>query len=140
MSMSGRLQPVLPKSCELTAPVCAGDGFITLAGDEGIVAFDDDDVATAFEWAASTPGLGGWQVLLETVDRPRMLSILPPGAEVPAFFVFRKAGTVAVVWFRSRADEVVEVGRFAGLRPALLTLCPIQMDEDRPNSGLHVRQ
>ena len=56
---------------------------------------------------------------------------MPPGAEQPAFFVTRDGKHVTVTWLRQKVVDgsLVEVGRFASLREALLTLCPLSDDQ-----------
>jgi hypothetical protein len=89
--------------------------------------FHQADVLYALEWAAVAPGLGGWNVVLDDEKRTRLVSVVPPGAEQPAFFVTRDSREVTVTWLRQKVVDgaLVEVGRFASLREALLTLCPL---------------
>jgi hypothetical protein len=90
-------------------------------------AFHGADVLYALEWAAIAPGLGGWNVALDDELHARLVSITPPGAEQPTFFISRSGDEVVLAWLRPNAidDAVVEVGRFASLRAAVQVLCPL---------------
>lgn len=48
--------------------------------------FHNADVLYALEWAATAPGIGGWNVLLDDDKQTRKLSVVPPGSEHPTFF------------------------------------------------------
>lgn len=96
------------------------DAFISLAGDEGIVAFDRPDLRAALERFAEAPAFDGWHLLVDDDGEPSLISIMEPGSENPCFFLFWKAGTVVLARLMSSVDEVVEIGRFASLDDALL--------------------
>ena len=102
----------------------------TLPSAETAAVFHHADVLFALEWAAVAPGLGGWNVVLDDERRTRLISVVPPGAEQPAFFVTRDGTEVAVTWLRQKVVDgsLVEVGRFCSLREAVLTLCPLSDD------------
>jgi hypothetical protein len=90
-------------------------------------AFHGADVLFALEWAAIAPGLGGWGVTLDDEAHTRLVSVTPPGAEQPAFFITRSGADVALAWLRPKAVHgvLVEIGRFASLRAAVQVLCPL---------------
>jgi len=89
--------------------------------------FHKADVLYALEWAAVAPGLGGWNIVLDDERQTRLVSVVPPGAEHPAFFITRKGDETTITWLRQKVIDgsLVEVGRFSGLREAVLTLCPL---------------
>ena len=97
---------------------------------EATSVFHGSDVLYALEWAAVAPGLGGWNLVLDDDRRTRLISVVPPGAENPAFFISRDGGEVTVNWLRQKTIDgaLVEVGRFSSLREAVLTLCPLSDD------------
>ncbi len=97
---------------------------------EATSVFHSSDVLYALEWAAVAPGLGGWNLVLDDDRRTRLVSVVPPGAENPAFFISRDGGEVTVNWLRQKSIDgaLVEVGRFSSLREAVLTLCPLSDD------------
>ncbi len=99
----------------------------TLFSADATALFHPADVLFALEWAAVAPGLGGWNVVLDDDRHTRLVSVVPPGAEKPAFFVTRDQTEVTISWLRQTVADgaLVEVGRFASLREALLTLCPL---------------
>lgn len=105
------------------------DDLLVLAADEGVAEFNSADVLFAMEWSAVAPGIGGWAVAVDNEQQCRLISIVPPGAELPTFFLYWKDNTVVVVWRRPYGDrETMEVGRFANLRVAVLALCPLHGD------------
>jgi len=89
--------------------------------------FHPADVLFALEWAAVAPGLGGWNLVLDQDGETRLISVVPPGAEHPTFFITRDGSRVTVTWLRQQAvgARPVDVGQFATLREAVLTLCPL---------------
>jgi hypothetical protein len=93
--------------------------------------FHRADVLYALEWAAAAPGIGGWNVLLDDDSYTRQVSVVPPGAEDPTFFMTIIGGEVALKWRRSSTDpsEPVEVARFASLREAVRTLCALSDEQ-----------
>ena len=93
--------------------------------------FHSADVLYALEWAAVAPGLGGWNLVLDDDRQTRLVSVVPPGAEHPAFFVTRSGDEVTISWLRQKTIDgaLVEVGRFRSLREAMLTLCPLSDDQ-----------
>lgn len=87
------------------------------------------DVLFALEWSASAPGIGGWDVMVDDERETRLLSVVPPGATAPSFFIVRDGGEVIVHWQPTgRAGEAMEVGRWSNLRAAVLGLCPLNED------------
>lgn len=93
--------------------------------------FHQADILYALEWAAVAPGLGGWNVVLDDDRQTRLVSVVPPGAEQPAFFVSRDGSQVTITWLRQKITDsaLVEVGRYRSLREAVLTLCPLSDDQ-----------
>jgi hypothetical protein len=102
-------------------------GDAALDATEATSVFHQADVLYALEWAAVAPGLGGWNLVLDDEKRTRLVSVIPPGAENPAFFITRQGGEVTITWLRQKVMDgsLVEVGRFGSLREAVLTLCPL---------------
>jgi hypothetical protein len=98
---------------------------------ESMSVFHQADVLYALEWAAVAPGLGGWNVVLDDDRATRLISVIPPGAENPAFFITRDGIEVTINWLRQKTIDgvLVEVGRFASLREAALALCPLSDDQ-----------
>jgi hypothetical protein len=97
------------------------------AGGTGETVFHQAEVLYALEWASVAPGLGGWNLLLDDARATRLISVVPPGAERPAFFLTRDGRDVRLAWQRDRASggAPVQVGSFRSLRDAVLTLCPL---------------
>jgi hypothetical protein len=95
-------------------------------------AFHVADVLYALEWAALAPGIGGWGVALDDERATRLVSVTPPGAEQPVFFVSRAGSETVLTWLRPRAAHGVlaEIGRFASLRAAMLALCPLPEEQN----------
>jgi hypothetical protein len=88
--------------------------------------FHPSDIAFARNWSEAAPGYDGWRVVLDRDEAPERVSILPPGAEETVFVVVRD--TRDVILFRRRpapSGELTELGRFDGLREAVLALCPL---------------
>ena len=106
-------------------------GGAALSGMESATAaFHPADVIYALEWAAVAPGLGGWNLVLDDENQTRLVSVIPPGAEQPMFFVTSDGTAVTITWLRQKVVEgaLVEVGRFGNLREALQILCPLNDD------------
>lgn len=102
-----------------------GDPLV-LAADEGTADFATADLLFAMEWSTVAPGFGGWEVLVDDEKRTRLVSVVPPGSEVPTFFAFWKGRDIVVVWRRPGGEsKITEVGRFTNLRAAVLKLCPL---------------
>jgi hypothetical protein len=113
----------------------------TLFSAEASAVFHQADVLFALEWAAVAPGLGGWNVVLDDESRTRLVSVVPPGAEQPAFFITRDGKEVTITWLRQKVVDgsLVEVGRFRSLREAVLTLCPLSDDlKELANESMEV--
>jgi len=93
--------------------------------------FHHAEVLYALEWAAIAPGLGGWNVVLDDDRQTRLVSVVPPGAEQPAFFINRDGAEVTITWLRQKVVDgaLVEVGRFPTLRDAVMALCPLSDDQ-----------
>lgn len=105
------------------------DDLLVLGADEGVTEFASADVLFAMEWSAVAPGIGGWTVAVDNEQQSRLISVIPPGAELPTFFLYRKDDVVVVVWRRPYGDRAtMEVGRFPNLRVAVLALCPLHGD------------
>jgi len=69
-------------------------------------------------------------VLIDDEARTRLVSIVPPGCDTPAFFVYWKAREVVLTWLApSGQNPVMEVGRFSSLRDAVLALCPLNNEQ-----------
>ncbi len=99
---------------------------LVLGPDEGKTKFHRSDVLFSLEWSAVAPGMGGWDVLIDDERRTRLVSVVPPGADAPTFFLYWKGREVVLSWLApSGKGEAMEVGRFASLRTALLALCPL---------------
>jgi hypothetical protein len=95
-----------------------------MVAEQGSAVFHRADVLYALEWAAVAPGLGRWGVLLDNAEETRLVSVLPPGSDVPAFLIFRAEGHVLVIP-RSTRDGSERVRRFRNLREAVLAICPL---------------
>lgn len=103
---------------------------LVLGPDEGKTKFHRSDVLFALEWSAVAPGMGGWDVLVDDEARTRLVSIVPPGADVPAFFAYWKGREVVLTWLApSGQSHMMEVGRFTSLRMAVLALCPLSDEQ-----------
>jgi hypothetical protein len=89
--------------------------------------FHRADILYALEWAAAAPGIGGWNVQLDDDQQTRKVSVVPPGSEVPTFFIARAGSEVQLTWLRGTGDRatIVEVARFASLREAVRSLCAL---------------
>jgi hypothetical protein len=92
--------------------------------------FHPSDIAFARGWSRAARGMGGWTVLLDNDAAARQVSVIPPGLDRPVFFLSRQGGEVLVERRGSLGDddEVIEAGRYAGLREAVLALCPLDDD------------
>ncbi len=86
--------------------------------------FHPSDMAFARGWGTAAPGLGGWGLVFDNDAGATEVSILPPGAEAPAFVITRGATDVTLHRRRASGDRE-EIDTFNGLREALLTLCPL---------------
>jgi hypothetical protein len=89
--------------------------------------FQTADVLYATGWATLAPGIDGWRIAVDADVQTTLVSVTPPGSEFPVFLITRE-GQEAIVK-RQTDGRVAEVGRFAGLRNAILALCPL--DDDR---------
>jgi len=106
------------------------DETLILGADEGKTKFHRADVLYALEWSAVAPGMGGWDVLLDDEERTRLVSVVPPGSDTPTFFIYNKGREVVLTWQApSGKSDVMEIGRFASLRTALLALCPLNEEQ-----------
>jgi hypothetical protein len=109
-------------------PTC--EDALALGPDEGKASFHRGDVLFALEWSAVAPGMGGWDVLIDDELRTRLVCVVPPGSDAPAFFIFLKGRDVVMRWLSANGiGEAIEVGRFTNLRAALLALCPLNEDQ-----------
>lgn len=106
-------------------------GEAALFATEATTLFHQADVLFVLEWAAVAPGLGGWNVVLDDDYATRLVSVIPPGAENPVFFITRDGGEVTITWLRQKSVDgaLVEVGRYGNLREAVMTLCPLSDDQ-----------
>src|SRR5271155_5437909 len=86
--------------------------------------FHPSDIAFARGWSAAAPGFGGWGVLVDSDEATEQVSVVPPGAFEPVFFIVRHGRDVVLQQRRPNADPL-EIGRFEGLRQAVLVLCPL---------------
>lgn len=103
---------------------------LLLGSDEATATFSFAEVLFALEWSAVAPGMGGWDVLIDDERHTSLVSIVPPGAEVPCFFVYTKHHEVVLTWMPANRDtDLMEVGRFGSLTSALLALCPLSDDQ-----------
>ena len=108
------------------------DESLVLGPDEGKDRFHRSDVLFALEWSAVAPGMGGWDVLLDDDRDTCLLSVVPPGADAAAFYLYKKGREVVLRWLAPRgAAEPMEVGRFTTVRAALLALCPLNDEQMR---------
>jgi hypothetical protein len=106
------------------------DECLVLAADEGKAKFPRADVLFALEWSAVAPGIGGWDVLIDDEKRTRLVSVVPPGSDVPSFFIYWKGRDVVVTWLAPNGKgDVMEIGRFSSLRAAVLALCPLNAEQ-----------
>ncbi len=109
-------------------PQC--EDTLVLGPDEGKAKFHRSDVLFALEWSAAAPGMGGWDALIDDEVNTRLISVVPPGADAPAFFIYFKGREVVLTWLAPNGKgEVMEVGRFTNLRAAVLALCPLSDDQ-----------
>ncbi len=94
-------------------------------------AFQAADVLYALEWATLAPGFGGWRVIVSDGPRTELVSVIPPGAEFPIFFITPDGEEAVIERQRPRVvgGGYETIGRFAGLRDAVLALCPLGDDE-----------
>ena len=90
--------------------------------------FHPADVLYALEWAAATPGVVHWRVQADSARETRLVLVLPPGANRPAFEITRNGDQVQVAG-PAMAENGEPPRYFASLREAVLAICPL--DEDR---------
>lgn len=103
---------------------------LPLVADEATETFSFSDVLFALEWSAVAPGMGGWDVLIDDERYTSLISVVPPGADVPCFFLYMKAQDVVLTWMPATRDtELMEVGRFGTLTAAMLALCPLSDEQ-----------
>ncbi len=97
----------------------------------GRTVFHPADVLYALEWAAVAPGLGGWNLILDNDLTTRLVSVVPPGAENPTFFITRDGEQVTITWLRQQevGARPVDVGHFKSLREAVRSLCALSDDQ-----------
>jgi hypothetical protein len=86
--------------------------------------FHRADILYALEWAAVAPGVGRWNVVLDDPEDTRVVSIVPPGAEQPAYDIVRSELYVLLTP-RLTPEDGVPVRCFASLREAVLAICPL---------------
>lgn len=93
--------------------------------------FQAADVLYALEWATLAPGLGGWRVIVSEGQKVELVSVVPPGAEFPIFFITPDGDEAVVERQRPRAvgGGYDPVGRFESLRDAVLALCKLDADQ-----------
>jgi hypothetical protein len=104
--------------------------FPVLAAEAGSATFARADVLFALEWSAVAPGIGGWDVLLDDERHTRLVSVVPPGADLPSFFICWKGSDVAVTWLAPSGEgKATEMARYTNLRAAVLALCPLDGDQ-----------
>jgi hypothetical protein len=89
--------------------------------------FHPSDIEFARGWSAAAPGFGGWTLVLDREDAPQSVSVVPPGADDPAFVMTRGPRDVRLQRLRPGA-EPEDIGTRPGLREALLMLCPLTED------------
>ncbi|KAA5612041.1 hypothetical protein [Rhodovastum atsumiense] len=94
----------------------------------GNIIFHRADILYALEWAAAAPGLGRWTVLLDDTEQTRLVSVVPPGTERPAFLITRSQEGVFVMP-QAPGEEGLQIRRFGNLREAVLAICPL--DDER---------
>lgn len=116
------------------------DACPVLTADAGKARFPRADVLFALEWSAIAPGIGGWDVLIDDEKRTKLVSVVPPGSDVPSFFIYGKGRDVVVTWLAPNGrGEVMEVGRFTSLRTAVLALCPLTTEQmEMVNESLEI--
>jgi hypothetical protein len=92
--------------------------------------FHPSDAAFARAWGQFAPGIGGWTVLLDNEAEPTRVLVSPPGGVEPVFFVRRDTRDVVLERKQplGEGDDMFELGRFDGLREAMLALCPLSDD------------
>ncbi len=106
--------------------------FPVLATDDAIGIFDQRDALWALEWAATAPGIGGWNALLDDITCTRLISIIPPASRLPSFVAYRKHDATVVAWLPpSSTGTAMEMKRFGDLRTALLSLCALDSESLR---------
>lgn len=93
--------------------------------------FHPSDAGFAQEWSRRAPGIDGWRLLLDRTPGAERVSVTPPGAEEPVFFISRP-GVRTVLERRRRGpdgDTLSLVGEYDNLRLAVLALCPLHEDQ-----------
>ena len=87
--------------------------------------FPVDHLTFALAWAAVAPG--GWMVTVAAVNNGELVSVVPPGAEVPVFFLGLEHGVVETVRHRPAelGGQLVGHGAHRTLIEAVLALCPL---------------
>ena len=109
---------------------CTSATVISLFPTRENAVFQSADVLYAIGWATIAPGIDGWRVVINDDAQTTLVSVIPPGSDVPVFFITRK-GEQAIVerQFQATRGGRAEVGRFDGLRTAVLALCPLNADQ-----------
>lgn len=96
--------------------------------------FHPADVAFVLAWSNAAVGLDGWRVELDQPGAPEEIRVIPPGADVPVFFLSRMVGEI-LLERRSASGERREVTHFANAREAVLALCPL---DDAAVEQIHI--
>ncbi|WP_426954301.1 hypothetical protein [Muricoccus radiodurans] len=85
----------------------------------------------SFAWSRLAPGIDGWRVQLVQIASGEMLDVTPPGSEFPVFSILPRAGYIEVI--RERPIDAgggqISIGRFRGLREAVLALCSLDDEQ-----------
>jgi hypothetical protein len=104
---------------------------LTIAPSDPAVAagFPVKHLAFALAWAAAAPG--GWVVKVTVVNDGELVSVVPPGAEFPVFFLALEHGAVETVRQRPAelGGELVGHGSHWTLVEAVLALCPLSASQ-----------
>jgi hypothetical protein len=109
---------------------CASATIISLFPTKENTTFHSADVLYVIAWATTAPGIDGWRVVIDDDAQTSLVSVIPPGSHVPVFFLTRQ-GEETIIKRQSHATGGgrAEVGRFDGLRTAILALCPLSDDQ-----------
>ena len=132
IDMSRQLLSLGWGSCRMPRKHRNSAAFLMNSNDQG-AQFHPADILFVLEWASVAPGLGGWNVLLDNEAETRKVSVVPPGAESPAFFITRVGSEVALHRYNpgTKQAHLVEFARYSSLREAIQAVCSLSWRRDR---------
>lgn len=87
------------------------------------------DLQFAKAWADVAPG--GWSVIVDATGEGELVSVCPPGCEIPVFVIGLEDGAVETLRFRHAelGGAAISAGCHRSLPEALRALCPLSCEQ-----------